>query len=532
MDSDQLWWENAVFYQIYPLSFADSDGDGHGDIEGIIGRLDYLSETLKVDAIWLSPVYKSPMRDWGYDVADHTDIDALFGDIDAAERLISAVHERGMRIIFDYVMNHTSDEHEWFVNSRAGRDSPRRDWYVWRDPKPDGSEPSNWVSVFSGPAWTFDEISGQYYRHTYHWSQPDLNWRNREVVDAMKSVVRFWLDRGVDGFRIDGARQMMKDPLERDNPPVPQGYVNPYKDMGEYGKFLHLHDHGHPDVHSLHREMRTLLDSYPGNRTSIGEVHEFDLTEWATYYGSGLDEFHMPFNFHLMVSEWTADDLREVIENVLQVVPKDAPKNWTLGNHDERRIASRLGSDNARLAPLLLLTLPGATFIYYGDELGMANGEIGAEEFRDPWGANIGYLGRDGCRTPMQWSSGVGAGFSMGSPWLPIADGYQTINVDIELEDPTSMLNLYRRLLAIRIGSEALRQGTYRRHPASDSSILAYQRIHGNETMTVLLNLSDMETRVDGVIGEIKLTTATRGNRHDRDSLILAPREGVILKSG
>jgi len=527
------WWREAVFYQVYPLSFADSDGDGYGDLEGVISRLGYLKDTLGVDALWLSPFFRSPMRDWGYDISDHTDVDPLFGDLATAQRLIEEAHKRDLRVIVDYVMNHTSDHHSWFLESRSSRDNPKRDWYVWRDPRPDGSPPTNWVSVFSGPAWTFDEVTGQYYRHTFLNNQPDLNWRNPELVDAMLDVARFWLELGVDGFRVDAAHQMMKDPHERDNPPAPPDYPRPYKDMGEYDSFIHLYDFGHPDVHEAHRRFRKVLDTYPQDAVSVGEIHIFDLPEWASYYGEAFDQLHMPFNFHLMAAEWNVPSVRAVVESVLWNVPVGGWTNWTLGNHDEMRLATRLGEHYTGIAALLLLTLRGTPFLYYGDELGMREATIAEEDRRDPWGHAVDYLSRDGSRTPMQWSPGLDAGFSSegaAAPWLPVGEGHVSLNVHAELADPGSVLNLYRRLLDLRRESSALRRGSFLTHPASTAELLVYRRESDDETMTVALNFGDEGATVSLGACTVVFSTADP-KRSDRvnNGLRLAPFEGVVV---
>ncbi len=533
--NEQPWWQTAVFYQVYPLSFNDSNGDGFGDLPGIIERLDYLSDTLGVDAIWMSPFYCSPMLDWGYDISDHTDVDPTFGTLADARQLIDETHRRGMRIIIDYVINHTSSDHPWFVDSRSSRDADKRDWYVWRDPAPDGGPPNNWVSVFSGPAWTLDEPTGQYYRHSYLPHQPDLNWRNPDVVRAMEDVARFWLDLGVDGFRVDGAHQMMKDPLDRDNPLVPEGYVDPYKDMGEYGKFDHLYDIGHEDVHGVHRKLRSVLDEYP-DTTSVSEVHVFDLEGWARYYGAALDEFHMPFNFHLMVSDWDARSVRRTVESVLAVVPEGTSTNWTLGNHDEHRIMSRLGAHDARLAAMLLLTLPGSVFTYYGDEIGMRQGDIAPDDARDPWGRNVSYLSRDGCRTPMQWTPGPGAGFTTGAPWLPIAADSDVSNVESELADPDSMLNLYGGLLTLRRATPALTSFRFRVRPESDDRVFVFERgsVHAgtaSDAVIVALNFSGDEIELPGIDGEVILSTSRHRSHPDAKGLVLAAHEGIVVRS-
>ena len=529
--SSHPWWHQAVFYQIYPLSFADSDGDGYGDLRGIISKLDYLSDILGVNAVWLSPFYKSPMRDWGYDISDHCDVDTLFGDLDDAKTLIAEAHRRDLRVIVDYVVNHTSDQHPWFIESRSSRNNPKRDWYVWGDSRSAGP-PNNWVSVFGGPAWSYDERTDQWYRHTYLPEQPDLNWRKPEVVDAMLDVARFWLDLGVDGFRVDAAHQMMKDPEARDNPPAPRDYARQYKDMGEYDNFVHVYDFAHPDVHEAHRKIRAVLDSYNRDVVSIAEIHIFDLPEWASYYGEKLDQLHMPFNYQLMVADWDASTLRASVEAVLWNVPAGGWTNWTMGNHDEIRLASRLPEGHERLAALLLLTLRGAPFLYYGDELGMKQAEIAEDRRRDPWGLTVERLGRDGARTPMHWTSGPNAGFSEpeSEPWLSLGADHERLNVESELEDPGSMLNLYRRLLGLRRGSTALKLGSFLSHPASTDEVYAYRRVSDDETKTVILNLSRRSQRLSVGVGRVVFSTEnpTRDDQI-RDEVDLAPGEGLII---
>ncbi|HEX6947448.1 MAG TPA: alpha-amylase family glycosyl hydrolase [Acidimicrobiia bacterium] len=528
-NSRRPWWQDAVFYQVYPLSFQDSNDDGFGDLRGLLSRIPYLADTLGVDAIWLSPFYRSPMRDWGYDVSDHTDVGPVYGTLADAQDVIDEAHASGLKVIVDYVMNHTSDEHPWFAESRSSRDNPKRDWYVWEDGR-DGGPPNNWVSVFSGPAWTYDDLTGQWYRHTYLPSQPDLNWRNPEVVEAMLDVMRFWLDMGVDGFRVDAAHQMMKDPENRDNPPVPPDYVRPWKDMGPYDDFVHLYDYGHPDVHEAHRRIRKVLDSY-GETVSVGEIHIFDLAEWAGYYGH-LDELHMPFNFHLMASDWDPASLRARIEAVLWHLPEGAWTNWTLGNHDEIRLATRLPRGHERIAALLLLTLPGTPFLYYGDELGMEETVIPNAYARDPWGHNVSYLSRDGCRTPMQWDPGPNAGFTSPgvTPWLPLGPDYQKVNVETELEDHDSILNMYRRLLRLRRESDALRSREFIGHPDVTNQFLVYSR--GDEELTVVLNFGDISGDVAVADGTVVFSTHHRereGETVGGGKVTVAPHEGVIV---
>lgn len=529
--SNNTWWKNAVFYQIYPLSFADSDGDSFGDLRGIIANLDYLAETLGVDALWLSPFYKSPMKDWGYDIADHIDVDPTFGSLADARELIDESHARGLKVVIDYVINHTSDEHPWFRESKSSRHNSKRDWYVWRDGR-DGGPPTNWVSVFSGPAWSYDEATDQWYRHTYLSEQPDLNWRNPEVVEAMFDVARFWLDLGVDGFRVDAAHQMMKDPEERDNPPAPADYPRAYKDMGEYDGLIHLYDFGHPDVHDVHRQLRKVTEEVGRDILTVGEIHIFDLPEWASYYGENFDQLNMPFNYQLMAAEWNVPSLRAVIEAVLWNVPVGGWTNWTLGNHDEIRLATRLPDGHERLAALLLLSLRGTPFLYYGDELGMHQVAVSGAEARDPWGESVEWLSRDGARTPMQWSGEPNAGFCAKEiePWLPVDPGSRTLNVDSELGDPDSTLNLYRRLLRLRKEHSALRVGSFLTHPSSTEEVFAYRRESDTETMTVVLNFANEPRNIEVGRGEVVFSTSDPGRSgRSRPEVGLAPIEGIVI---
>ena len=396
--SEWVWWKHGVIYQIYPRSFMDANGDGVGDLRGIIDRLDYLVE-LGVDAIWLSPFYPSPMADFGYDVADYCDVDPIFGTLGDADELIAACHRRDLKLIVDFVPNHTSDQHPWFIEARSSRDNPKRDWYVWRDPKPDGSLPNNWLANFGGRTWTLDEATGQYYLHLFLPEQPDLNWRNSQVREAMDDVLRFWLDRGVDGFRIDVAHMIMKDPALRDNPQAPPGHVSGLQPRMPYDSQIHVNDMAHPDVHEVFRDLRALVDAYP-DRYVVGEIAEHDLDVWASYYGDG-DELHMPFNFSLMLLPWEASAYRAAVDRVEAVIPSHAWPNHVLGNHDTRRIATRVGSQaRARVAMMMLLTLRGTPTMYYGDEIGLVEAVVPPEHIQDPWALREDGQGRDGARTP------------------------------------------------------------------------------------------------------------------------------------
>ncbi len=494
-----LWWQRGIIYQIYPRSFKDSDGNGIGDLPGITGRLDYLSQTLGVDAIWLSPFYTSPMADFGYDVANYTDVDPIFGKLADFDELVRQAHRRNVHVIIDFVPNHTSDRHPWFIESRSSRNNPKRDWYVWADPKPDGGLPNNWLSHFGGPTWEWDAQTSQYYLHSFLKEQPDLNWRNPAVKAAMLDVVRFWLDRGVDGFRLDVAHFIMKDPDLRDNPPNPKQKTTAYRPMGDYDSQLHLHDKGHPDAHAVFREFRQLLDSYSAERPrfSVGEIHIFDWPKWASYYGQQLDELHMPFNFAFIGAAWKAPTIRRIVESVEAAVPPGAWPNYVLSNHDEHRIASRLGAAAARTAMLLLLTLRGTPTLYYGDEIGMHDVDIPPDQEQDPFGKRVPGmgLGRDPERTPMQWDSGPNAGFADPGvkPWLPVASDYQQLNVTAQLDDPRSMLSLTRKLIALRRATPALHSGSYQPVGKTPGDCFVHLRQHSSQRRLVAINFSGKE---------------------------------------
>ncbi len=530
------WWQTAVVYEIYPRSFADANGDGVGDLAGITARLDYLA-WLGVDAIWIAPFYPSPMADFGYDVTDYTDVHPMFGSLGDVDALLEAAHVRDLRLLVDYVPNHTSIEHPWFVESRSSRASRRRDWYTWRDPAPGGGPPNNWISMFNGPAWDLDPTGGQYYLHTFLPEQPDLNWRNPEVRDAMFDVARFWLDRGVDGFRIDVAPMVMKDPLLRDNPPNPSG--EEFMRLGAWSRQLHLHDHAHPDMHELYRSFRRLLDGY-GERTgrepmSVGELHHPDFDVWAGYYGEQQDEIHVPFNFHLLNAPWTSDGVRHAIEGVERVLPDGAWASWVLGNHDQPRFATRAGRAQAAAGMLLLLTLRGTPTLYYGDEIGMVDVPLPHDRARDPWEAREPGKGRDAERSPMQWDASPNAGFCPpeSEPWLPLAPDADHVNVAGQAEDPGSLLSLTRRLITLRRTHPALALGDFAAFGPTPDGTYAFRRLAPvSGAVTVALNLTDAPARLAGVRpGHVLI-----GTRPDRDGasvdgeLELGPNEAVVVE--
>ena len=437
------WWQSGIIYQIYPRSFQDTNGDGIGDLAGILRRLDYL-KSLNVTCLWLSPIYPSPMHDFGYDVANYTAINPMFGTMADFDLLLAETHRREMKLILDLVPNHTSDEHAWFVESRGGRNSPKRDWYIWRDPAPGGGPPNNWLSFFGGPAWTYDASSGQYYLHQFLKQQPELNYRNPAVLEAMLGEMRFWLERGVDGFRVDVIWLMIKDARFRDEPIAPNwDGVTPHQSLE------HIYTGNQPEVHELIRAMRQLLDEYD-ERVMVGEIY-MPNHELVAYYGANLDECHLPFNFQLINARWQAQAVRQLVDQYEVALPPGAWPNWVLSNHDQHRMATRIGAAQVRVATLLLLTLRGTPTCYYGDEIGMVDVPIPPEFLQDPQAVNqpeiAELVGRDPGRTPMQWDTSPNAGFAPAGvrTWLPLAADYTTCNVAVQAADLTSMLSFFRR---------------------------------------------------------------------------------------
>jgi alpha-glucosidase len=524
------WLQRGVIYQVYPRSFMDTNGDGVGDLPGIAARLDHLAR-LGVDGVWISPFYPSPMRDFGYDVTDHAAVDPLFGTLADVDRLIVQAHERGIRIILDYIPNHTSDLHPWFVESRASRESPRRDWYIWRDAAPGGGPPNNWLATFGGSAWEWDEATGQYYLHTFLREQADLNWRNPAVRQAMLQVMRFWMERGVDGLRVDAVQTVMKDAELRDNPPNPAyrpGQQDPFDAL------LRIHSADRPEVHELIAEMRRLVDGYPGERVIIGEIYN-SIERMMPYYGVDGAGCHFPYNFQLILLDWNARHIDAAVRRYEALLPPGAWPNWVLGNHDRHRVASRVGPAQARVAAMLLLTLRGTPTIYYGDEIGMMDVPIPLGMERDPWGIQTPGLGlgRDPERTPMQWSAAPNAGFTTGTPWLPIAADYRETNVETQRCDPASMLALHQRLIALRRAEPALSIGGYTPVDA-EGDVLAYLREHQGSRFLVALNLGPSPATLPFIgSGEVTLSTdADRRPSPVHDTLELRGDEGVVVRLG
>lgn len=539
MTEHYLWWQSGIIYQIYPRSYQDRNRDGIGDLAGIKHRLDYIQK-LNVDAIWLSPIYPSPMHDFGYDVSDYISINPMFGTMEDFDSLLEEIHEREMKLILDLVPNHTSDEHEWFIQSRSSRDNPKRNWYIWRDPNPDGGPPNNWLSFFGGSAWTYDESTGQYYLHQFVEQQPELNYRNTDVLEAILNVMRFWLDKGVDGFRVDVIWLMLKDDQFRDNP------INPGWDgLNPHNSLLPKYTENLPEVHDLIQQMRDVLDEYD-ERMMVGEIY-LPNEELVKYYGSkrddgSLNECHLPFNFQLIQLPWDPRTIQIAVDKYYEAIPKGGWPNWVLGNHDQHRIATRVGQQQARIANMLLLTLWGTPTCYYGDEIGMENVEIPVELIKDPPAVNqpeIAHIvGRDPERTPMQWDSSSKGGFTDGDvePWLPLAKDYQFKNVRIQEERPTSMLNLYKTLTNLRRSEPVLSVGSYVSVDVNSENVIAYRRyIEGESNFLILLNFSEDLQSFDlkhlGRMGTIEVsTTMTRNGDVLLSNLILEPNEGLLIR--
>ena len=517
------WWQYGILYEVYPRSFQDSNGDGIGDLQGILQRLDYLT-SLGIEAVWIAPFYPSPMADFGYDIADYCNVDPIFGKLDDFDKLLAAIHERGLKLIVDFVPNHTSDQHPWFLESRSSTTNPKRDWYLWHDPGPDGGPPNNWLSNFGGPAWTKD--GSQYYYHSFLKQQPDVNWRNPELQEAMYNALRFWLDRGVDGFRVDVMWMLIKDDQYRDNP------VNPAStpDSPASIRLLPVYNTNRPEVHAIVADMRALLDSY-GGRLLIGETY-LPFDQLATYYGKDLKGAQLPFNFHLMQCAWTADAIAGIIKEYEAALPVGAWPNWVVGNHDQPRIATRIGRAKSRIAAMLLLTLRGTPTMYYGDEIGMTDVVIPAAEVQDPAEKNEPGKGqgRDPERTPMQWDSSRMAGFTEGTPWLRLAADHDTVNVTTLSGQSDSVLSLYRALIGLRSSNAALNTGRVEK-VSSDGKILSYDRFDEKERFAIAFNLSDGQEEAATAAGHILVSThMDRSGEAVGSSVSLRAFEGVIVE--
>ncbi len=538
------WWKEEVFYQIYPRSFKDSNGDGVGDLRGIIEKLDYL-EWLGIDVLWISPFFKSPMADFGYDISDYTDVDPLFGTVSDFEELVNEAHKRNLKIVIDQVYNHSSDQHPWFLESKSSRDNPKADWYIWKDPKVGGMlPPNNWVSLFSGgekeeSVWEWDDARKQYYLHLFGKEQPDLNWENPEVKKAIFDAMTFWLDKGVDGFRFDAASHYFKDPKFRDalsGPQIKESLFQSVRDKYYWDRFS-----GRPETFLAIEEIRDFLDSYPGEKVSVGEISaDMGLCLYLLYTIPG--RFNLAFNIDFMEKlSLDSKKVRELAETLDRFYGERAWPSYVLGNHDNRRIVSRMteGLDLpkakkklvAKLFAAFLLTVRGTPFIYNGEELGKEDTEVPFERIADPWGKALWpNKGRDVARTPMQWNSGKNAGFSNAEPWLPVSDDREEVNVETEMKDPDSVLNFYRSLLKIRKENTAFKKGKLEFKELGEE-VLAYMRQDLGEKMMVVLNFSDSQKEIKlDLKGHVILGTHRKNDRFVERNLVLEPFESIVMR--
>ncbi|MCQ8186458.1 alpha-glucosidase [Parvularcula maris] len=523
----QSWWRGGVLYQIYPRSFRDTGGDGIGDLPGITEKLPYLAK-LGVDGVWLSPFFKSPMADYGYDVADYCDVDPMFGTLQDFDELLGTAHSLGLKIIIDQVYSHTSDQHAWFEESRKSRDNPKADWYVWADAKPDGTPPTNWLSVFGGSAWTWDARRRQYYLHNFLSEQPDLNFHNPEVQEAVLDVARFWLDRGVDGFRLDVANYVAHDQDLRDNPPV--GTVG----HGRPGQFQqHLYERSRPEALAFAERLREVLDSYP-DKMSVAEIDSTSPLERAIQYTEGEVRYHTAYSFSLLrAPKLTPDVIRSSLEPYNR---SGAWPSWSISNHDVRRAVSRwsAGGDDEELAKqlvILLLSLRGTIFLYQGDELGLPQAKLRYEDLLDPeskrfWPED---LGRDGARTPMPWQADAEhAGFSGGKPWMRVDERHAEKAADRQVDDPNSVFHVTKRFIATRRGSPALSEGSMSFLDLAPP-LLGFERRAGNSSALFVFNLSGEEVRLAKDMLPQTSELVTEDLRHDEDeaSIVFPPHGGL-----
>ncbi|MDT8439712.1 MAG: alpha glucosidase [Wenzhouxiangellaceae bacterium] len=522
------WWKGAAIYQVYPRSFYDSNHDGVGDLPGVIERLDHIA-TLGVDAIWLSPFFVSPMRDFGYDISDFRDVDPVFGTLDDFDTLVRCCHERGLKIIIDQVYSHTSDRHPWFLESRASADNPHADWYVWADARLDGSPPTNWLSYFGGPAWSWDTRRRKYYLHNFLAEQPDLNFHNPEVRAAMLDVARFWLDRGVDGFRLDAANYYYHDAELRDNPPS-----DAPEPRRPYHFQTHLYNRSRPENLEFLRQMRALLDQYDA-RMSVAEIASSKHMQRTVEYTQGPDRLHTAYNFiFLETDRLTPGLLRHALEPWDGV---EAWPSWSFSNHDVKRAVTRWGGSNpdpgfARVLMALLATLRGTIFVYQGEELGLPQADIPFERLRDPeairfWPEN---LGRDGSRSPMPWAArSLHSGFSTVEPWLPVDPRHAALAVDEQARDPDSTLNFTRRMLALRRQFPVLRSGGIVFHEAGEH-VLSFERSEGQQRVLCMFNATDFPQRAaipTDLTGARVLDTGLGGRFEDGEARL--PGHGGLI---
>lgn len=541
--SSKRWRDVNAIYQIYPRSFKDSNGDGVGDIRGVINQLDYFQgnkNSLGIDAIWFSPIFRSPMADMGYDVSDYCDIDPLFGTLDDFRELVDKAHALDLNVMIDFVPNHTSDEHPWFVESRVSRDSEKSDYYVWRDAKPDGSAPNNWLSIFGGSAWEWDETRCQYYLHTFLREQPDLNWDNAMVRDEMKRIIRFWMDFGVDGIRADAVRWISKDPAFRNDPLDKTGQHHSADGTGgHYDQLIHKYSRFWKNLFPYLREITDVLKEYD-NRIMVFEDYpdgNYSTKEqYLGFYGVN-PEVSMPFNFEGIWAEFYADAFRKFITEFQGMLdPVQHTPVYCFGNHDQWRLVTRMGGEEqARLVVLMQMALPGLPIVYYGDELGMPNTPIAENQIRDLRAFTSGEpeSTRDYERTPMQWQRGQFAGFSESEPWLPIGPSVGRHNVETQLHEPDSMLSLYRRLLKLRTRHEILRVGTFEAFGELEAYVFTFSRWLGNQHLYIVLNFG-REVNAVKLPHKGRVLCCTHPVDYpdisDEGEIMLRPHEGAIIE--
>ncbi|WP_454062538.1 alpha-amylase family glycosyl hydrolase [Candidatus Nitrospira salsa] len=516
------WWQEGVIYQVLVPSFLDSNGDGIGDLSGLSERLDYL-QWLGARAIWLSPIYPSPFADLGYDVMDYCHIAPQYGSLNDFDKLLADVHRRDMKLILDWVPNHTSDEHPWFIDSRSNRESAKRDWYLWHDANADGSPPNNWISVFGGSVWQWDPNTDQYYLHTFHEKQPDLNWRNSDVQAAMFDTMRFWLNRGVDGFRIDALDLLLKDEQFRNNPSNPE-----YQEgQGPDTQLLPYYTRDQQGVHEIIATMRRVAEEFGDDRLLAGELY-LSVEKVMAYYGGEAPELHLPLNMQFSWTPWNAEEIGSSLKTYLHHVPSNGWPSWLLSTHDCLRLAMRCPGDQMRVAAMLLFTLPGTPVHYFGEEIGMRGVPIPADQAIDPQGRRVGR-NRDPERTPMQWNTEQHAGFSVHEPWLPIAEDFHTANVAVQSANPRSLLNLYRKLFTFQretiLGQLEL--------VTIQGPLLVYRRMHEREDCLILLNFSNEPQCLDhdaSFHASVRLSTfLDREDEHMQAFIHLRGNEGLIV---
>ncbi|MCP3402096.1 MULTISPECIES: alpha-amylase family glycosyl hydrolase [unclassified Bradyrhizobium] len=520
----EAWWRTAVIYEIALISFQDSGGDGKGDLTGLMSRIDYL-KWLGVDAVWLTPIYKSPFRDLGYDISDYCSIDPAFGDLDGFDRALGALHAHGIRLILDLVPNHTANDHEWFVESRSSSDNPKADWYIWADAAENGGPPNNWLSRFGGSAGEWCETRRQYYYHSFLVEQPDLNWRNPGVQQAVADVMRFWLDRGVDGFRVDASAVLIKDALLRDNPPNPNAKGKPPPQ-----RQTPVFTDDRPETMECIEFIRSVIDEYFG-RLLCGEV-QGKTDRIGHFYGTERPRLHLPLNFALLDTPWDALSLQATVDAYFNALPEDAWPVWVIGGHDKPRIASKIGETQMRILAMLLMTLKGTPFLFMGDEIGRKRVSIPPDRVRDPFEKLVpGYgLCRDPERAPLRWDASAGGGFSSGCPWLPL-DPEGSANVIGQRSDERSMLSLFRALMALRREQACLREGRYEPLRAQHD-VLAFKRVVRGDEMLIVLNIA-AEPRRWTWQGSGRLLLSTHLDQTSRSlpdgSILLRGNEGVII---